>query len=215
MKTRLQPGLAVVLLAFVARPGQAQEVGQSPPAVPPILAAPCPEPGPPPCEKTRTEYRIHWLPREVPVEKLTLREAVTKEPRTNLELGWQEEKVVRTELKLKPREVVKEVTRCTVQPVTETDPCTGCPTVVFKPVTEVKLVKEVVFDAVPEEKVYTIRRPCLKPVEKVYSVKHWELECTPGTRRERFGILIPTEVTERVLTPPPCPPQPIAWPAVP
>jgi hypothetical protein len=96
-----------------------------------------------------------------------------------------------------------------MEPVTVKDPVTGCRTTEWKPVTEVKLVKDIVFETCPEEKVYTVRYPYLKPVEKIYTYKKLALETQPELRKEIFGVLVPCEVTEKIpICPPPACPLP-------
>jgi hypothetical protein len=122
-------------------------------------------------------------------------------------LAWCEEKHVQTELVLKPREICREVTTCTMKPVKSVDPATGCEVIHMEPVTETAKVKEIVFDTVTEEKTFIVRRPYLKPIEEKYAVKTLCLErsTVEGTRRERYGILVPTTIIDRVV---PCEPEP-------
>jgi hypothetical protein len=203
----------LVVVSLAARPCQAQEkpVGtpeRLPAAVPapaelpvaPLSSAPCACP----VEKIHTTYQLHWLERDtpVPMEKLSLRAESTQEVRAVPELDWVETTEVRTEIVLKPREILKEVTVCTVKPEKITDPATGCCSTVMQPVTEVKQVKETVFDMVREEKLVKVRRPVLKSTDRVFDVKHLVLDRQVEMRKERYGVLVPSQVTERILVPP-------------
>jgi len=98
------------------------------------------------------------------------------------------------------------VTSCTQKPIASVD-CNGCPTIIFQPVTETKIVKEVVYDLVPQEKIYVVQTGILVPTEVAIVRKSLVLdvktEC--GTRKERIGVLVPNEITERkFICPPPC-----------
>lgn len=210
--------LGWVLAAVLAGPAGAQEQAPPPARLPPPIpdeVAPRPTPlapppgvglpsAPPACEKTSQSFQLHWIERSVPGQRMVLRELTTQEVRENLELGWHEESVVRTETTVKPREILKEVTTCTMKPVVKTDPATGCQSVVLEPVTEVKVIKEVVYDIVPEQKVQVVRRPYLKSDLKPVQVKRWHIDHQPEVRIERSGILVPVETRERILTPPGC-----------
>src|SRR5262249_48882474 len=127
---------------------------------------------------------------------------------TCLELDWREEKRVCTELVLKPREIEQEVTCLTVQPVTTIDPCTGHPCTVHQQVPVVKKVKLTVYDAVPEEKEYVVKIPCLKPVDVV--VKRLAVDWTtePAIEKRLRAVTVPCEIKVRVPAwPTPCPPR--------
>jgi hypothetical protein len=202
------PGWVLGVLALAALPCPAQEGKTEPKALP----APVETAAEQPCMKERTyaTYRLHWVERDAPpAEKLVTREVTNQEPVCTWELDWREEKHVHTELVLKPREIVKEVVCCTTEPVTTKDPVTGCRVTEWKPVRDVKLVKEIVFEACPEEKIYAVKYPYLKPVEKIYTTKRLVLESQPERRVEVHGVLVPCEVTEKILVcPPPACPQP-------
>lgn len=207
MKIRWLSVWAFGLLAAAALPGRADE--PKPPENLPTVGEPsAPQvycPCRPPHEKCYTTYKLHWLEREVTKcePKMTLRDVEEPSTKETMELEWLEEKRVRTITCLKPREIVKEVTTCCQKPVVVKDPCTGCDKVEMQSVTEVKKVTEIVFDTACEEQIYTVKIPCLKTVCKDIKIKRLELDCTPETKtvKERFGILAPCEVSERVLTP--------------
>lgn len=231
--------LPTLLACALARPAPAED----PPALPDQLPAPIAEPTAQtpqvpadiplepsagcaaPCVKHRTEHKLFWVENEFigPVQKHVLRDLETRDCRTTLALDWTEEKIFRTEYALKPRECIKEVTTCTVKPEIVVDPCTGCKTTVLQPVTEMKLVKEITYEVCPEEKIYTVRRPFLKPVEEIVRIKRYHLECETSIEKRKIvrPVLVPAEITERVVVPPPPPcaptpaPAPAATPAAP
>ena len=206
-----------LFLGLSALPCPAQE--EPPPAAETPLPAP-PTPAPAgSCgfvESCKTTYQLHWLERQVPgVEtKHVLREVVTPDTKCGLELHYNQEQRVRHDMALKPCEVMKEVTICTQKPIVTVDPCTGCSTVTFQPVTETKLVKEISYQLVPEDKVVTVQTPFLKPTEIPIGRKTLVLDttCEPVIRRERFGVLVPVEIKERK---PLCPPVPCPPPSLP
>jgi hypothetical protein len=199
--TRNPLALAVLFLSILAaRPGtgHAQEEPRRLPTEPapaPVLHG---------CEKCYTTYHLHWLQREVDKEQANIKDYTCEECKPTLKLQWPEQQVRRCELVLKPREIVKEVTCCTMKPTVETDPCTGCSVTVFKPVTETKRIKQLVYDLCPEEKAVRVQTGCLVPDIKVVKVKRLYLDWTHVKLREDFGVLVPCEVTERVFSEPPC-----------
>jgi hypothetical protein len=191
------------ILAGLTLPAMAQE--ELPPAPPPVAeipAAPCA----PDCE--RPGIRILWMEHEVPLQRIVPREVITEEKTSTLEVAYREEQRVVCDIVFKPREVMKPVNSCTLQPVTETDPCTGKCCTVMKPVTEVKVVKATEFVAVSEERVVVVKVPYLKPVEKIVPHRNVLLEYRTETRREGCPLAIPDVVPhERVLVAPkPCHP---------
>lgn len=201
---RLMAGLAATMLAL---PCLAQETLPTPTPLPKPAQVEAPPCGMVECKKQT--YQLHWLERDVPcVEaKPVLKEVKTDCVKQSLEIDYNTHSKVCTEMILKPCEVIKEVTICTQKPRVVTDPCTGCSSVVFDPVTETKQVKEITYQLVPQEKVVMVRTPFLKPVEipivRKSLVLEYPVETT--TRRERFGVLVPVEITERK---PACPCQP-------
>lgn len=217
MKRLLFSGLVA---GWLALPGQAQDVtpqrpegAQPPPDRPATLPPAAPEPGCGTVESCKTTYQLHWLEREVPgvVTRPVIKEEKTPDVRSTLELDYNLERQVRTEMVLKPVETVKEVTICSQKPQVVPD-CNGCPTVIYTPFTETKLVKEITYCLVPQEKEVSVRTAFLKPVEQQIERRtlwlDWVTEAV--TRKERFGVLVPVEITERkpsCPTPPPpsCP----------
>jgi hypothetical protein len=202
--------LTAGLLSLAPLPCPAQEA--KPPEPLPAPADLAPKPCLVPVTECKTTYKLHWLEREVPHTKMELKlreESAGQEHRIEYEIDWTEEKCLRTETTYKPREIVKDVTVCTSVPEKVCDPVTGCCKVILKPVTEVKQVREIVFEPVTEQKEYVLRRPCLKPVDRVFTLKKLCLDIVPKTENfiERFGVLAPVEITETKLVPaaPCCP----------
>jgi hypothetical protein len=162
-----------------------------------------PTPAEPPCTTCgeSTRFRVEYLKRDTSVPQLRTRDLDTQAARTTLELDPCKQKRVRTELVLRPREVVKEVTECTFQPVTKRDPITGCETVVLQPVTEVKRVAIIVYDLCPEEVPVTVTTFGLKPKTETVVERRLGLDCVPEKRTETRGVLLPTIRKERLIDP--------------
>lgn len=211
MKSWLLAGLAAGLLTLPCRAQERlplpKEGSESPPADCNYIE----------CHKTT--WNLHWLEREVPgvVTKPVLREVTRPCSKPSYEIEWNQHVCTKTELVLKPRETIKEVTICTQVPKVVKD-ASGCSTVVFEPVTETKKVKEITYCVEAQEKTFTVRTPFLKPVEIPTTIKTLVLdwECENVVRRERFGVLVPVEIKERKLIQPPCPPiaLPLSCPCV-
>jgi hypothetical protein len=205
-----------LFLGLSALPGLAQE--------PPLAAPEAPPPPPaalvPGCDEyiecIKQSWNLHWLERQVPGVKVTheLKEHICPDTKPGLELHFNQEQRIKHEMVLKPCENVKEVTICTQKPIVTVDPCTGCSTVTFQPVTEVKLVKEITYQLVPEDKVVTVQTPFLKCVEIPIGRKTITLETKvePVIRKEIFGVLVPVEIKERKKVCP-CPPVPLPPPS--
>src|SRR5437660_260332 len=138
--------LAGLVASLLALPSRAQEFLPAPPPVgPPVppaagTIAPPGAPGPA-CgivECRKTDYRLQWVAREVPVTVTTMVPRVVRTPgtRTDLEVTFDTHQDVRQDYVLKPRETIKIVTCCTQKPSVTKDPVTGCSTITFEPVTE-------------------------------------------------------------------------------
>jgi hypothetical protein len=155
-------------------------------------------------------WKALWVERDVPLQTLVPREVITEEKQKTLEVLYREEKRTFTEVVIKPREIQTQVTTCRMRPVTVTDPCTGHCTTVLQPVTEVKQVKETIYEAVPEKKVVTVRVPYLKEVDVLVPAKTLLLEQRTEMRVEGYGVKVPAEriPKDRVLVAPaPCCPH--------
>jgi hypothetical protein len=216
----LAGGAAGILAA--ALPCLAQEqVAPAPEQPPPEKAAPAPDrlppvveiqtvPGVGGCDCPAPPWEARWVERQVPIHTLVPREVITPQKQKILEVRYRDEKCAVTEVVIKPREIQTPVTSCRMQPVTVTDPCTGHCTTVMQPVTEVKLVKETVFEAVPEKKELTVPVPYLKEVEIEVPARTLLLEQRTELRLEGYGVKVPGEVIpkDRVLVAPApcCPP---------
>jgi hypothetical protein len=169
----------------------------------------------PECHKIT--YQLHWVERKVPCTetKYALRELNHSDTQHGLEVDYHRERQVKTELVLKKRVCMKEVTICTQKPIATTDPVTGCSKIIFQPITETKLVPEVRYELVPEEREVMVATPMLRPTTTPIVRKTFVLE--PSTehslRTERVPVLVPVEITERKV---PCaPPPPPAGPTPP
>jgi hypothetical protein len=188
MTTRSLPLFIFLLVPII---GRADEPG------PPVAA---PTPG---CHKIT--YQLHWVERQVPCHegKVVLREHVESDIKHGLEIDYLRERQVKTQMVLKKRVCMKEVTICTQKPIAVTDPVTGCSKIVFQPVTETKLVPEVRYELAPEEKEVTVATPTLRPTTVPIARKTYMLEMSTehSIRKEKVPILVPVEITERCITP--------------
>lgn len=208
-----------LFLGLSALPSLAQEPPIAPPESPikpppPLLAetADCGEY----IKCIKRTWNLHWLERQVPgvAIKHELKEHICPDTKPGLELHFNQQQRIKHEMVLKPCENVKEVTICTQKPIVTVDPCTGCSTVTFQPVTEVKLVKEITYQLVPQDTVVTVQTPFLKCTEIPIGRKTLTLETTVENviRKEIFGVLVPVEIKERKKACP-CPPVPLPAPA--
>jgi hypothetical protein len=116
---------------------------------------------------------------------------VAQERRPTLEIAYREEKRVFIETVMKPREVEREVACATVQTVTEVDPHTGCAVVLSKPCTEIKRVKETVYEPATEERVVIVRTPYLRRVDVVVPRKTLILEYRTDMQRQEYPVRVP------------------------
>ncbi len=163
-------------------------------------AAPCgpacaPQPG----------FKVLWVEREVPIQTIYPREVVTFVPTTTFEVAYREEKRTIVEMVVKPREVERPVTSATVKPVTVTDPCTGKCSTVIQPCTEVKMVKQTEFVAVPEKRELIERVPYLRTVEIKVPQKTVIYEYRTEMRKVGCPIRVPSgneTLPERTLVTP-------------
>jgi hypothetical protein len=214
MIQRLFPGL-VVLAALTGSASQGQEVPQKlPERIPPPASAPQAIEAPPPCcptvEKTICTRKVYLLEEQTAttLPRLTLRDVeVCHEKQTNLQIDWKETRYVCTELTVEPVVSEQEVVCLTVKPETTIDPCTGKPCTVYKQVPEVKKVQVTVMKAVPREKEYILRTPCLKPVEREVVVQRLAVDATtiPAVTTRLHAVTVPCEVKVQVpVCPPPC-----------
>jgi hypothetical protein len=189
--------LAVALLAGVTGSGAAQELPPTPERVPPpvpneLPAAPAPVVAPAPLPEAGCgPNQVLWMERLVPVHTLAPREIVTEERRPSLEVAYRDEKQVVTELVVRSREVERAVPCTVLKPVTETCPETGQCTTVWKPCTEIKIVKETEFYSVPEQTTLVVRVPYLRPAELVVPRKTIALEYHTALQKQEEPIVIP------------------------
>ncbi len=202
--------VAIVLAAIGT--AHADEPNRLPDAVPNVLPAPCHEPCGPPCEKTIRMRNIALVEKQnaCTLPELRLREyEVGRDKRRTLEITYNETRQWCTELVLKPREIEQEVCCTEVKPVTTIDPCTGCPCTTYQPVQVTKRVKITVYDAVPEQKEYIVRTPCLKPVEEDVIIRKLAVDAVTipaiGKRLEAIPTDCVLKVPVTVPPPMPCP----------
>jgi len=77
---------------------------------------------------------------------------IREEACTTWDVDYDDKEITVTEMVLKPRDITKEVTYCTTEPVTTTDPVTGHCTTSMQEVTRTKMVKDTIFEYVPEQR---------------------------------------------------------------
>jgi hypothetical protein len=177
------------------------------PATPPALPEPPAEALP--VEKvictTQIILREHQSATTLP--QLNLREVEAgRGCRTELNIGWLEKKRVCTELELRPRETIEEVTCLTSQPITVTD-CNGCPHTEYQQVPVVKKVRVIVFEPFPVERHYLVKVPYAKPIEVNTLIKKLVPEETtvPAIRRTYEALTTHCEIpVQRLIVPLPC-----------
>ncbi len=215
MRTQLVLGVVIGVFAGGGLPCPAQERTTLPELVPPPKKEPLPGVAleAAPCATDcalKPSSKVLWVEREVPIQVLRGREVVTTVPTTTFEVAYREKKHTVTEMVLEPRVVERPVVSATVKPVTVTDPCTGKCSTVMQPCTEVKMVKQTEFVAVPKEKVLIERVPYLKTVEIQVPQKtvifeyHTEMKKVGGPVRVPAGNEV---LPDRMLLAPkpPCP----------
>ncbi len=213
MIRRVLPGSFVLLAALTGGAARGQEVPRKLPEEAPPPAAPQPVEAPPCCatvEKTICTRKVHLLEEQTAdtLPRRPLREVeVSREKQTTLQIDWKETRYVCTELTVEPVVSVQEVVCMTVKPETAIDPCTGKPCTVYKQVPEVKKVQVTVMKAVPHEKAYLLRVPCLKPVERDVVVQKLAVDATtiPAVTTRLHAVTVPCEVKVQVpVSQPPC-----------
>jgi hypothetical protein len=168
----------------------------------------------PPCcatvEKTICTRKVQLLEQQTAdtLPRLPLRDVeVCREKQTSLQIDWKETRYVCTELTVEPVVSQQDVVCMTVKPETTVDPCTGKPCTVYKQVPEVKKVQVTVMKAVPREKEYVLRVPCLKPVERDAVVQKLAVDATtiPAVTTRLHAVIVPCEVKVQVpVSTPPC-----------
>jgi hypothetical protein len=159
------------------------------------------------CGHTCPGFKVLWVEKEVPIQRLEPREVVTLVRRPATVVADRVVKRAVTDVVLQPREVLKEVTCTTMQPCTETDPHTGHCTTVFKPVTECKVVKETVYVAVPVTREVDVTEPYLKQAEEIVEQKTVLWEYRTVMQKRGYPVAVPAGevLKERWFVAPPCP----------
>jgi hypothetical protein len=214
----MAPRTCLVLLSAawfcVPLPGRAENPPPTPPAtLPAAIPETCPAPCAPIVQKTIHTRNVYLVEKQAActLPQLSLRAVeVCREKRPTLEITYNEQRQVCTELVLKPREIEQEVCCTEIKPVTTIDPCTGCPCTVHQAVPVTKKVKITVYDAVPEQKEYIVKTPCLKPGEQDVIVKKLVLDATtiPAIEKRMTALETRCDMNYQIAVPqpPPCPP---------
>jgi len=175
MKTRTLAVVTLSILAASALPCRAQDklaAQQEKPIREVREGAAKPEP----C----CGHKVLWVDYYCPVQTLQAREYATKELCSTWKVDYREEEKTFTQMVITPREVTKEVSYCTTEAVTTTDPVTGCTSTCMKPVTKKKIIKETIFEAAPVKKVIKVQVPFLAPdtseIEHKHTIYEWKFD---------------------------------------
>ena len=207
MKIQLLPFIAVGTLAWLVQACLAQENLPRPeklPEVPPPVKTPPPLEGHPrPCAPVP---KVLWYERDVPVQIIEPREVIQLDKVPTLDLVFRPEKRVVTDMVMKPREVGRVVCYTTLEPTVETDPCTGQPHTVLKPVERTRIQKDLEFVAVPVERTEIVMVPFLKEVEEIVPRRTILFEYHTVMQKKGFALGVPSEAappTRYLVTPQP------------
>ena len=153
---------------------------------------------------------VRWAEHDVPLQSLRAREVLRLVEQPTLEVAYREQKKVITEVVIKSRQVEQQVLCTVMREVQVTDPVTGHCSTVLQPCTEVKVVKDIVYEAVPEERTVVVKCPYLRQTTEKVPVKDLLLEYRTEFRKEGFPVVVPgNEIPpRRVLLAPklPCDP---------
>ena len=165
--------LTILVLAAAAMPAAAQEQA---PAKPEML--------PPPEAKLPTEpccgNKVLWVDYWVPVQTLYARDYVAKETCGTWTVKYKEEEQTFIETVLRPRQIDKEVTCYVSEPITTIDPATGCTKTSMQQVPHTRIVKETIFEAVPEKRTIKVAKAYLAPdtaeILHKYTLYEWKTD---------------------------------------
>ncbi len=206
MKIQVYFLLVVGLAGCVVVPGSAQEgeVLPSPTLAPPVLPQPQALPAPslpggpiidgPGCHEGKCHpqgVKVLTGQESVKVRVIVPREVVTPVERPTLEIVYRDKKCLVTEYVYEPQEVLKKIPFTTMQPCKVVDPCTGKCHYVSKPVTEMRIQKEVVFRAVPKTREIVKKVPFLKETTEVVPQRNVFLEYQTSVEDRHFAIGLP------------------------
>jgi hypothetical protein len=155
------------------------------PALPPLFPA-LPSPFDAHCQP----IKVLWVERDEPFPALTVREVQTEKKAKTLTLAYKEEKRICTEYVIKPREVETVVSETVMVPDPSCSAGGHC-NPVLKPMTQTRLVKKTIFEAVPRTTTIVVRIPYLKEVEEVVTDKAILLEYLTEVRKCGYGLVVP------------------------
>jgi hypothetical protein len=168
MKARM---LTILMLAAAAMRIAAQEG----PVNPEKLPAPEAKLPTDPCCGNKVLWVDYW----VPVQTIYARDYVTTEKCGTWTVKYKEEEQTFIETVLRPRQVDKEVTYYTSEPITTTD-ATGCAKTCMQQVPHTKIVKETIFEAVPEKRTIKVAKAYLAPetaeILHKYTLYEWKTD---------------------------------------
>lgn len=161
-------------------------------------------------DQTVTCQKMEWRSRDVTCEvaKPVYREEVRVVRRDVVVPEWKEETREVESYALKPRQVVHEVCKMVMVPVTVVDPCTGCPYTVCKQHMTVEKVSCTVYDAVTVMKKVPVRVCTYKtePREFKETLVHREWKTEKVTTKEYYCVPVTYTTTTKVpVLVPDCP----------
>jgi hypothetical protein len=163
---------------------------------------------PPPLDGHCQPIKVLWAERDQPFPALAVREVQTEKKAKTVVLAYKEEKRVCTEVVIKPREIETVVSETVMVPDPSCSAGGHCQPV-LKPITQTRVVKKTIYEAVPREKIVVVRIPYLKEVEGVVTDKAILVESLIEMRKCGYGVVVPDLPNPclRVLMAPqtPCP----------
>ena len=196
MKTRMLAIAGIAMLLLSVLPCSAQDISLptlepvKPPKEGPEPIKPPKEILPPPIveEHCPTGLRVLWYESDAPLCSLWPREVITMVKQPTFIVVYREEKIKVADIVVKPT-VVKKTQLCTCEKeVKVTDPVTGECSTVMQPVTEERIIEEVVYAAVRVERDEIV---CAFPISKRLMNSSRARTCCWNTGRKWSTPLIP------------------------
>ena len=207
MNTRMLAVPGILLLALFAPGSYADDKpiapieGERPKEEKRSDVAPIFEPG---CD--RGGMKVIWAERECPVRVLVAREIISPVKHKTFVIAYRPEKRIVVDYVVKSREVEKAIECPSLKKVQVTDPATGQCSTVEQPSTEVRIIKELEYRTVREEREIVTQIPYMKEVEEIVPRKDVVMEYRTEMKKEKFPILVPDLVAKKRIFRAPEPP---------
>jgi hypothetical protein len=206
MITRTFAIVLLSVLAGAALPCQAQEK-----ELPRELPSPKKEASLPTRPEPCCGIKVLWVDYFVPVKTLYAKEYIREEECGTWEVAYKDEDRVVTEIVITPKDITKEVTYCTTEPITTTDAVTGVCTTTMQQVTRTKLVKDTIFEAAEVKRTLKVPVAYLVPAKQTilhkYDIYEWKTDLV----MKGCAVSAPggeTANTHQCIAPPPMPHYP-------